>query len=408
MPSSGAPTEIDGPSVDEEAVEVNGARLPLHGHYEPRFRPVVDAFIENYRVEDEVGSAVSVVIDGRAVVDVWAGWVDDTRSAEWDRDTIVCMMSVAKGITGIAFTMLVDRGLVDLDAPVAQYWPEFAQNGKEDLPVRYLLDHRAGLPVLTPAKLWPGAMFDREAMVDALAAQAPLWPPGTVAAYHVHTQGYLLGEVMRKVTGKMVGPFVREEIAGPLDADYWIGLPAAEHARVAPLMPNMDARLLASREKEDPDSLRPLAFAQNPDWPWGTLLNSAEFREMEMPSASGHGNARSVARIYAAVARGGELDGVRLMSRESVERMATMQHDQIELLQDRHYRQGLGVLLNSPDAVYMGPNPASFGHHGIGGSIGFADPDARVGFGYSINKMHSVGTNGPRARRLIDALYSVL
>jgi CubicO group peptidase (beta-lactamase class C family) len=402
------PAVIDGPDLSNEAVEVHGRRLPLHGRYDQRFRPVIDAFIENYRVEDEVGSSVSAVVDGRTVVDIWGGWTDSTRTEEWGQDTLVCMMSVAKGITGIAFNMLVDRGLVDLDAPVARYWPEFAQNGKESLPVRYLLDHRAALAVLKPDKLWPGAMFDREAMVRALAAQAPLWEPGTVAAYHVHTQGYLLGEVMRRVTGDLVGPFVRRDIAGPLGADYWIGLPASEHHRVARLMPNMESRLLAAREKEDPEALRNLAFAQNPDWPWETLLNSPEFREMEMPSGSGHGNGRSVARIYAAMARGGELGGIRLMSPESVDRMTTMQHDQIELLQDRHYRQALGILLNSPEAVYMGPNPRAFGHHGIGGSIGFADPDAKVGFGYAINQMHSVGTNGPRARRLIDALYEAV
>lgn len=402
------PAVIDGPDLNDEPVEAHGRRLPLHGRYDPRFRPVVDAFIENYRARDEVGSSVSVVVDGRPVVDVWGGWTDSARTEEWGQDTLVCMMSVAKGITGIAFNMLADRGLVDLDAPVARYWPEFAQNGKETLPVRYLLDHRAGLAVLKPDKLWPGAMFDREAMTGALAAQAPLWEPGTVAAYHVHTQGYLLGEVMRRVTGELVGPFVRRELAGALGADYWIGLPAREHRRVARLMPNPESRLLAAREREDPGALRNLAFAQNPDWPWERLLNSREFREMEMPSASGHGNGRSVARIYAAAARGGELDGARLMSPESIERMTTMQHDQVELLQDRHYRQGLGVLLNSPDAVYMGPNPRAFGHHGIGGSIGFADPDARVGFGYAVNKMHAVGTNGPRARRLIDALYQVL
>jgi CubicO group peptidase (beta-lactamase class C family) len=213
---------------------------------------------------------------------------------------------------------------------------------------------------------------------------------------------------MHRVTGKLMGEFLRAEVTGPLGADYWMGVPPSEFSRVATLMPNPDLRLMASREREDPSSLRPLAFAQNPDGPWGEMLNSSDFREMEQPSLSGHGNARSVARIYGAVARGGDIDGVRLMSPESIERMATVQHDQVELLQERHYRQGLGVLLNSPDAVYMGPNPNAFGHHGIGGSIGFADPDARIGFGYSMNHMHAVGTNGPRARRLIDAVYSVV
>lgn len=399
---------VDAPSLDDGWVEVGGRRTPMHGSYEPAFAPVVAAFVENYRSQAETGSAVAVVHDGRVVVDVWGGWTDESRTSEWHRDTIVCMMSVAKGITAIAFNMLIDRGLVELDAPVAEYWPEFAQAGKADLPVRYLLDHRAGLPVLTPDRLWPGAMFDREAIVAALAAQRPLWEPGTVAAYHVHTQGWLLGEIMRRVTGRLVGRFVAEELSTPLAADYWIGLPKSEHHRCATLTPNMNARLMTAREQEPADSLRALAFAQNPDWPWQRLLNSPEWREMEMPSASGHGAARAVARIYAALAQGGELDGVRVMSKEGIERMATVQHDMVERLQQRHYRQGLGVLLNSPDAVYMGPHPGAFGHHGIGGSIGFADPEARVGFGYAVNRMHATGTNGPRARRLIDALYGVL
>lgn len=395
-------------AVDTEVADVVDRPLPVHGSYRPEFQPVLRAFIENYRQEDEVGSAVSVMVDGEVVVDLWAGWTDATRAQEWQRDTIVCMMSVAKGITAIAFNMLIDRGLVELDAPVAQYWPEFAQNGKEGVLIRHLLDHTAGLPVLSTDRLWPGAMLDREAMVGALERQAPLWQPGTVAAYHVHTQGWLLGEVMRRVTGKLVGSFVHEEIAVPLNADYWIGLPASEHARCARLMLNQELRLFSAKDTQPDDDLRVLAFAQNPEGSWEDTLNSTAFKELEMPSASGHGNARSVSRIYGAVARGGELDGVRLMSKDTIDQMASMQHNMIELLQERHYRQGLGVLLNSPDAVYMGPHESAFGHHGIGGSIGFADPDSRVGFGYSINKMHSVGTNGPRARRLIDAVYEVI
>lgn len=391
----------------ERVVEIDGISVPLRGEYDERFSGVVDAFVENFEREDELGSAVSVVAEGRTVIDVWGGWRDDQRTQPWERNTIVCMMSVAKGVSAIAFNMLLDRGLVDVDAPVAQYWPEFAANGKSELPVRYLLDHRAGLPVLTPDKLWPGAMFDREAMVNALAAQAPLWEPGTVAAYHVHTQGYLLGEVMRRVTGSLMGPFVAAEITGPLGADYHLGLPESELDRVTDLIPNPGAKLVAAKDVEPEDSLRGLAFAQNPPWPWAQTFNSREFRTMEMPSASGHGNARAVARIYGSLANDG-LDGVRLMSSESVDRMTTMQHDMIELLQERHYRQGLGILLNSPGAVYMGPHPDAFGHHGIGGSIGFADRRESIGFSYSMNKMHAVGTNGPRAARLIDAVYDAL
>ncbi len=390
-----------------ETFSAGDYRVPVNGRCEPRFRPVLDAFIENYRSEDEVGSAVSVVMDGHTVVDLWGGWRDAARQREWQHDTIVCMMSVSKGITGLAFSLLVDRGLVDVGQPVAEYWPEFASNGKADLPVRFILDHRAGLPIVADP-LWPGAIYDHEAICKALAAQAPMWGPGTVAAYHVHTQGYLLGEIVRRVTGKTVGTFVSEELAGPLAADFMIGgLTQHDQARCAEVMPNMQARLFAAKEVET-DTLRAKAFVQNPAEPWPVTLNSRSWRESEIASGNGHGNARGVARIYGAFARGGELQGVRLTRPASIAAMTTEQHNITELMQDRPYHQALGILLNTPEAVYMGPNRRAFGHHGIGGSLGFADPDARLGFSYAANRLPAVGTNGPRAARLIDALYGAL
>lgn len=390
-----------------ETFQARDRAVPLNGMLEPQFEPILQAFQENYRSEDEVGSAVSVVIDGRTVVDLWGGWRDGARQREWQHDTLVCMMSVSKGITGMAFNILVDRGLVDIDAPVARYWKEFAQNGKESLPVRFILDHRAGLPIVADP-MWPGAIFDHAATCEALARQAPLWEPGTVAAYHIHTQGFLLGEIIRRITGKTVGQFIREEIARPLNADFLLGsMSEHDQARVAEVMPNMEARLFAAKEVEK-DTLRSKAFVQNPAEPWPVTLNSRIWREAEIASGNGHGNARGVARIYGAFSRGGSLDGVRLSSPASIEAMIKEQHNITELMQDRPYHQGLGVLLNTPAAVYMGPNMRSFGHHGIGGSIGFADPDARIGFSYACNKMHAVGTNGPRAARLIDALYKSL
>jgi CubicO group peptidase (beta-lactamase class C family) len=387
-------------------VTAREASFELAGSYEPELRPVVDAFIENFNVEDEVGAACSIVLDGRTVVDVWGGFRDGARTVPWDAPTTVCMMSVAKGVTAICFNMLIDRGLVDPDAYVVEYWPEYGRNGKEQTRVRHILDHTAAVPVLTTNPLWPGALLDREAIVKALEEQAPLWEIGTAAAYHVHHQGFLLGEIMRRVTGKTVGPFLRDEVATPLRAEYYIGgMTAAEQALVAEVMPNMGAKLFAAKEGADQASLRALAFKQNPNEPWAVTLNKPSWRTVEIASGSGHGNARGVARIYGALGNGGTLDGVTIMSKDGIEAMIVEQHNQTELLQDRPYHQALGVLLNTPEAVYMGPNRRSFGHHGIGGSIGFCDPDARMGFSYACNKMHAVGTNGPRAARLIDAFY---
>ena len=391
------------------SLNLNGQDYTFSGTYDPKFEGVVEAFLENYRFEDELGSAVAVTLDGQPVVDLWGGYANQARSHKWERDTLVCMMSVAKGITAICFNMLLDRGLVELDAPVARYWPEFAKNGKDKILVRHILDHTAAIPVLTNNKLWPGAMFDREAYVKALEDQEPLWEPGTKAAYHVHNQGYLLGEIMRRVTGKTIGPFLRSEVTTPLHADYYIGeMRGDEQARVAEVVPNTGARLFAAKDAEAPETLRNLAFRQNPDEPWIDTLNSSIWKIAEIASGNGHGNARAVTRIYSALSVGGEIDGVKLMSKDSIETMITEQHNQIELLQERPYHQALGVLLNTPVAVYMGPNPRSFGHHGIGGSIGFCDPDRRLAFSYACNKMHAVGDNGPRARRLIDAVYASL
>ena len=391
----------------EQTVTARGHTFQMNGHFEPEYQPVVDAFLENFRVEDEIGAGCSVIVAGKTVVDIWGGWRNGAMDDAWDEASTVCMMSVAKGITAICFNMLMDRGLVSPNDPVIKYWPEYGQNGKESTLIRHFLDHTAAVPVLTTNPLWQGAMFDREAIVHALEEQEPLWEIGTKAAYHVHHQGFLLGEVMRRITGMTVGPFLRQEVTTPLQAEYYIGgMTEEEQRHVAEVMPNMEAKLFAAKDGADQSSLRALAFKQNPDEPWAQTMNKKEWREVEVASGSGHGNARGVARIYGCVVNG-ELDGVTLMSRDGLETMITEQHNQTEGLQERPYHQALGVLLNTPEAVYMGPNMRSFGHHGIGGSIGFGDPDAKIGFSYCCNKMHAVGTNGPRAARLIDALYAV-
>ena len=391
----------------EKTFSARGRSYDLHGQCDPRFAVVAEAFAANYAEEEEIGSATSVIVDGRTVVDLWAGHRDSGYTKPWNSDTIVCMMSVAKGISGISFNILIDRGLVDPGAPVAEYWPEFAQNGKEGVLVRHVLDHTAGLPVVLE-ELWPGAIFDCDAIVAALERQAPLWPPGTVAAYHIHTQGNLLGEIARRVTGKRFRDFINDEVSVPLGLDYRIGgLSSADQERCAELVPTVEGTLFARKDAE-PDSLLAKGFRQHPREDIGTTLNSIGWRTAEIASASGHGTARSVARFYGAIARGGEIDGVRLMSPETIADMLTEQHNQTERMQERPYHQARGVLLNTPVSVWMGPNPKAFGHHGFGGSIGMGDPDAQIGFAYACNKMHARPDNGPRARRILEALYSVL
>ncbi len=399
-----------------QTIDARGGSFAIHGQVAEGFEAVAEAFAENFRVEEELGAGCSVVLDGQTVVDLWGGWAKADLSQPWDAHSTVCMMSVAKGVTGIAFNMAVEQGLIDIDKPVAHYWPEFAQNGKEGILVRWLLDHRAAIPVLTNDRMYPGGFFDYAGYIKALEVQEPLWEPGTRAAYHVHNQGFLLGEVMRRVTGMTVGPFLRKNVTGPLGAEYNIGgMDEEEQSHVAEVLPNMNARLFAAKDTalpghvdnwQDGAILRKYAFLQNPGEPWHTTMNSPIWRTCEIASGSGHGNARGVARIYGAAV--GEVDGISLLSRGRLEAMITEQHNQVELMQERPYHQGLSVLLNTPVAVYMGPNPRSFGHHGLGGSIGFGDPDAKLGFSYCCNQMHAVGDNGPRARRLIDAVYSAV
>lgn len=392
----------------EKNVSARGHDFRLTGWVKDGYEAVAEAFATNFEVEEEIGASTAIFVDGEKVADLWGGYRDANFSQPWEEDTIVCMMSVAKGISGITFNGLISEGLVDPAEKVSTYWPEFAQNGKENTTVGMILDHTSAMAVVSDP-LYKGAIFDCDLIVSALEKQAPLWEPGTIAAYHIHTQGNLLGEIARRVTGKRFKDLIQERVMQPLGGDYRIGdLTEADIVnRTATLVPTISGTLLERKDSE-PDSLLAKGFAQHPDEPVGDTLNSHGWRTAEIASANGHGTARSVGKVYAAIARGGSIDGVTLMSPETVEDMITMQHNQYEQMQQRPYRQGRGILLNTPEAVWMGPNQRSFGHHGFGGSIGFGDPDAKIGFAYSCNKMHARGDNGPRARRIIEALYGAL
>lgn len=391
----------------DQVFEAKGRMVQLHGDIAPGFENVAEAFKANYIEDEEIGSAVCAVVDGVKVVDLWAGKRDAAQTLDWEEDTIVCMMSVAKGLSGIAFNILIDRGLVDPEEYVAHYWPEFAVNGKEKTKVRHILDHTAGLPVVLDP-LFPGAIYDCDLIVKTLEQQAPVWEPGTTAAYHIHTQGNLLGEIVRRVTGKRFKDFIRDEFLGALGLDYRIGdLTPADMARCAELVPTTEGTLFARRNSE-PDSLIGKGFLQHPNESIDVTLNSLQWRTAEITSANGHGTARAVATAYGAIARGGELNGVKIMSEATIADMLTEQHNQTEQMQQRPYHQARGVLLNTPTSVWMGPNAKAFGHHGFGGSIGMGDRDAKLGFSYACNKMHTRPDNGPRARRLIEAVYAAL
>ena len=384
----------------------------IHGHCDPRFAKVREAFAANLRDAGEIGAGISVVVDGDPVVDLWGGRADTQGTRPWERDTLVNVYSCTKGMTALCAHRLVAEGRLDIDAPVAKYWPEFAAAGKDTLPVRWLLGHRSGLAAVR-ASLPGEALYDWDAMCAALAAETPWWTPGTAHGYHAVTFGWLVGEVVRRIDGRSLGTYFREEIAKPLGADFWIGLPEVEHGRVAemsplPMPPQDDDRIhLAAIIMGDPQGLAARAFMNPVTMAMG--VNNAAWRTAEIPGANGHATARALARIYGALARGGVQDGVHVLDPAGIARCREEQSYGADLVLPTTTRFGLGFMLpqDRHDARF-GPSPNAFGHPGAGGSLGFADPDARVGFGYAMNSMGPHILLDPRAVALIDAVYGSL
>ena len=384
----------------------------IHGTCDPRFRRVQEIFAENLRERNEIGCAVAVSAGGVPVVDLWAGWADQARTKPWQRDTIVNVYSTTKGMAALCLHQLIDLGRVDPDAPVARYWPEFARAGKSAMPVRFLLGHRSGLAAVKPV-LPAEALYDWDAMVTALAAQEPWWEPGSAHGYHAVTFGWLVGEIVRRVTGKSLGTYFRESIAAPLGMDFHIGLADAEHHRVAEMGPipmpdpNAEGVQLAMVMMADPQGLAARAFMNPPALARG--VNVPEWRRAEIPGANGHADARSLARVYGALACGGTSHGTHVLSRDGIARChAELSHGPDLVLQVAT-RFGHGYMLpqDRPDAR-IGTGTRVFGHPGAGGSLGFADPDAEIGFGYVMNRMGPNILLDPRATALVDAVYASL
>ncbi len=383
--------------------------VQAEGSCDARFRRVKEVFESNFANGLEVGAAVAATIDGKPVVDLWGGHADAARTRPWMRDTLVNVFSTTKGITAILAHRLVDQGKLDLDAPVARYWPEFAQVGKEKIPVNYLLSHRAGLPAVRK-QLPPDAWVNWPVMCAALAAETPWWEPGTRHGYHALTFGYLVGEVIRRITGKTPGAYLRDEITAPNSLDIHIGVDASFDSRIAELVgakpPPGTAKAFAEMAS-DPESITYKAIANPVPVVDPKLVNSRAWRGAEIPAANGHATARDLARLYDALATGGSLAGRRILTTESIARASTEQAIGPDVVLGAKTRWGLGFALTQPE-IPLGPNPRAFGHPGAGGSLGFADPDARVGFGYTMSQMGSDALLDGRAAALFNALYESL
>ena len=376
-------------------------RPAIHGTVAPGFEAARAVFAANFeRPGDyqEVGASFAAFHKGRCVVDLWGGFRDRTRAKPWTRDTLINVWSSSKGIVATAMALLADRGLVDYAAPVWRYWPEFAENGKENVTVAMVMSHQAGLPgFAAPTALED--MFDWNGCTAKLAAQKPAWPPGSATSYHAMTYGWLAGEIIRRVSGKSVGAFVAGEIAAPLGADIFIGLPEREEHRIAEMIgprraaavpPLPDVALMALTNPQ-----------QDPEAP-----NRRAWRAAEIPAANGQASAAGLARLYAPLAGDGTLESKRLLSEQAIAHLTkpATSDGRKDMFLGFEDSWGMGVAINRP-GIY-GSNPRAFGHSGWGGSFGCADPDAQVSIGYVCNQMGPELVGDPRTADLCNTVLA--
>lgn len=384
------------------ATAVAPPAAPIGGTVDPPFEAVREAFAENFAGRGEHGASVCVVVDGKTVVDLWGGWSDVARRHAWQPDSLVNIFSVGKAVAALCVARLVGQGRLSYEQPVAGIWPEFAAGGKSRITVRQLLSHQAGLPSVRPL-LPAGTVFDLASMCDALAAHEPWWEPGTAHGYHVNTFGVLVGEVVRRVYNDTLGTMVRRDIAGPLGADFHIGVPRDQLPRVAEFTGLAEAPRAAAGEMSEAQLMEWHAYFNPPEFSGAGVINSTRWRMAELPSTNGHATARGIARIYQALVAGGRLDGTDVVARGALADAVSEQVYGDDLILHRASRFGIGFQLTQPERP-LGINPTSFGHFGAGGSLGFCDPTAGLAFGYAISSMGARWQN-PRNRALIDACY---
>ena len=383
---------------------------PIAGWTEPQFEGMREAFARNFGEHGDVGAAVAVYLNGEPVVDLWGGWYSPERERAWDRNTLVNVFSTTKGLAAFCAHRLVEQGLLDVDAPVAQYWPEFAAAGKEDIPVRMLLNHQAGMAAVR-RPLTMEDLFDWGTMCEALAEQEPWWTPGEQHGYHALTYGWLVGEVVRRIDGRSLGTYWREEFAAPLGLDAHIGTGPEFDGRISTLLdappdPNVPDLI---EMFGGPDTVGAAAFSNppiaGPDEE--NITASRGWRGAEIPAANGHATARALARVYGGAANGGAIDGIHVLDPATIENAIVEQSHGPDACLQLATRFGLGWMLTA-DFMPLGPNPRAFGHPGAGGSLGYADLDAGIGFGYTMNQMQNNLSGDPRVNGLIDALYAAL
>jgi CubicO group peptidase (beta-lactamase class C family) len=374
--------------------------IPIAGTVAPGFEPVRDAFVANFHRDGddaECGAALAVHVAGICVVDLWGGWADAAHSRPWARDTLINVWSASKGVVALAVAMLVDQGRLSYDDPVARHWPEFAASGKQAVTVGQLLSHQAGLNGFAEPTVLED-FYDWGRVTARLAAQAPFWPPGTAASYHALTYGFLAGEVIRRITGQSPGAFIRDAITTPLGADFHIGLPASLDWRVADIVPP-NASVVTSGP---PPAEIPARAIGNPRLD-AAAPNQRAWRAAEIPAANGQASAQGLGRIYGALANGGSLDGSTVISPAGIDRLRALRHPGPDLmLGPRSWAAGVSFNL----VPTYGPDAATFGHTGWGGSFGCANVERRIGIGYAMNRMGNQLVGNPRGSSLCAAIFA--
>ncbi len=391
----------------------------IHGHCEPGFATVKDQFLRNFKQGLETGASLCISIDQQPVVDLWAGQAAPGKQA-WRENTIATIFSGTKGLAALCILRLADQGKLDLDTPISHYWPEFAANGKGDIPVGWVLSHRAGLAGANRL-LMPWTLADNEALATSMAKLKPWWTPGTAHGYHAITMGWILGKLVKNVTGKSLGQYFRNEIARPLGLDIHIGLSPSEHERVAkmqlfsgmPILHRDILQIISGSLAEPVSTLRGMSLSAfiNPfSLGLAAVGNFKIWAELEQPAANGMANARAMATLYGILASGGTAsNGYTLLSPEMLEQCWIERSHGMDLVLKRYTRFSHGFMLNQPGPLTsFGPGKRAFGHNGMGGSLTFADPDNKVSFAYVMNKMSTYVLVDPRPRGLIDAFYAAL
>lgn len=375
----------------------------ISGTCDARFRPLSELLSASIDAGSDLGASVALTIEGQPLVDIWGGWSDLDKTRPWARDTITNVWSTTKTMTSLAALVLVDRGELDVDAPVAQYWPDFGAHGKAGVLVRHLMSHTSGVSAWAqPVQVED--IFDWEKSTKMLAAQVPWWEPGTASGYHALNQGHLVGEVIRRISGRSLGTFFAEEIARPLGADFSIGLDPKEFGRVSNVVP--PPPLPIDMESLDPDSAMFKTFtgpAVDASIAW-----TEEWRRAEIGAANGHGNARSVARIQSVVANGGEVDGVRLLSPATIERIFEEQSNGVDLVLGLPLRFGIGYGLPQVETLPYIPDGKICFWGGWGGSMIIIDVERRMTLSYMMNRMEAGLVGCPRSAALIGAAYAAL